>query len=90
MKEIETSVDVVKRMQLPSVSSALLLASGIGILEAVALYYGAGSFINLMGVSSVRSGRKAFKYLIYVPSALMNFCLSYTIFTYYQQYFVLA
>jgi hypothetical protein len=35
------------------VSTALLLAVGIGIIEAVALYLGSGKFLGLMGISSV-------------------------------------
>ncbi|XP_065868467.1 protein DETOXIFICATION 45, chloroplastic isoform X2 [Euphorbia lathyris] len=45
-------VDVVpERKQLPSVSTALFLAVGIGIFEAVALSLGSGPFLNLMGVA---------------------------------------
>ncbi|KAJ3692868.1 hypothetical protein LUZ60_011963 [Juncus effusus] len=43
--------DTQERMRLPSVSSALLLASGIGIIEAIGLFFGSGIFLNLMGVS---------------------------------------
>ncbi|PKI33118.1 hypothetical protein CRG98_046493 [Punica granatum] len=43
---------VVERKQLSSVSTALLLAVGIGIIESVALYFGSGQFLNLMGLSS--------------------------------------
>ncbi|KAK3010828.1 hypothetical protein RJ639_011512 [Escallonia herrerae] len=41
-----------KRQQLSSVSTALLLAIGIGIFEALALWLGSGLFLNLMSVSS--------------------------------------
>lgn len=41
-----------ERKQLSSVSTALLLAVGIGIIEALALYLGSGKFLDLMGVSS--------------------------------------
>ncbi|XP_058091056.1 protein DETOXIFICATION 45, chloroplastic-like isoform X2 [Magnolia sinica] len=44
--------DIMERKQLPSVSTALLLASGIGIIEALAMYFRAGMFINMMGISS--------------------------------------
>ncbi|KAK2989582.1 hypothetical protein RJ640_026910 [Escallonia rubra] len=45
--------DVVdKRQQLSSVSTALLLAIGIGIFEALALWLGSGLFLSLMSVSS--------------------------------------
>ncbi|GMY05319.1 protein DETOXIFICATION 45, chloroplastic-like isoform X2 [Fagus crenata] len=40
-----------ERKQLSSVSTALLLAVGIGIIEALALYLGSGKFLDLMGVS---------------------------------------
>ncbi|KAB2602583.1 MATE efflux family protein 3 [Pyrus ussuriensis x Pyrus communis] len=43
---------VVERKQLSSVSTALLLAVGIGIFEAVALSMGSGLFLNTMGISS--------------------------------------
>ncbi|XP_048494405.1 protein DETOXIFICATION 45, chloroplastic-like isoform X2 [Beta vulgaris subsp. vulgaris] len=41
-----------ERKQLSSVSTALLLAAGIGIIEALALLLGTGSFLSLMGISS--------------------------------------
>ncbi|KAJ6403056.1 hypothetical protein OIU84_015051 [Salix udensis] len=44
-------IGMVERKQLSSVSTALLLAIGIGIFEAVALYLGCGSFLNLMGIT---------------------------------------
>lgn len=34
-------------------STALFLAVGVGIFEALALYFGSGVFLNLMGVSFV-------------------------------------
>ncbi|PIA46864.1 hypothetical protein AQUCO_01500420v1 [Aquilegia coerulea] len=40
------------RKQLPSVSTALLLAVGIGVIEALALYFGSGLFLNVMGIPS--------------------------------------
>ena len=45
-----------QRKQLPSVSTALLLASWIGIFEALALFMGSGAFLHLMGVSKVGFG----------------------------------
>lgn len=42
-----------KREQLSSVSTALTLAIGIGLFEAVALWLGSGVFLSLMGLSSV-------------------------------------
>ncbi|GKC44820.1 protein DETOXIFICATION 45, chloroplastic [Tanacetum coccineum] len=44
-----------ERRQLVSVSTALLLAVGIGIFEGLALYFGSGVFLNLMGISSASS-----------------------------------
>lgn len=41
------------RQQLPSVSTALVLAVGIGIFEALALSLGSGLFLNVMGISLV-------------------------------------
>ena len=46
-------IGLVERKQLSSVSTALLLAIGIGIFEAVALSLGCGSFLNLMGIPVV-------------------------------------
>ncbi|KAJ4715868.1 Protein DETOXIFICATION [Melia azedarach] len=43
---------VIERKQLSSVSTALLLAVGIGIFEAAALSLASGPFLNLMGVPS--------------------------------------
>ncbi|KAK9164678.1 hypothetical protein Syun_005580 [Stephania yunnanensis] len=40
------------RKQLASVSTAFFLAGGIGIFEAVALYFGSGLFLNVMGITS--------------------------------------
>ncbi|KAL9391196.1 hypothetical protein Peur_015116 [Populus x canadensis] len=44
-------IGMVERKQLSSVSTALILAIGIGIFEAVALSLGCGSFLNLMGIT---------------------------------------
>ncbi|ESW14558.1 hypothetical protein PHAVU_008G291400 [Phaseolus vulgaris] len=41
---------VPQRKQLSSVSTALLLALGLGIFEALALYLGAGAFLHLIGL----------------------------------------
>ncbi|GAV60111.1 LOW QUALITY PROTEIN: LysM domain-containing protein/MatE domain-containing protein [Cephalotus follicularis] len=46
--------EVTEKKQLSSVSTALLLAVGIGIFECVALFCGSGPFINLMGVPLVK------------------------------------
>ncbi|KAI3502787.1 hypothetical protein L1887_31104 [Cichorium endivia] len=51
-KHTQSESDSDERRQLPSVSTALVLSIGIGIIEAAALYFGAGSFLNLMGISS--------------------------------------
>ncbi|XP_076914976.1 protein DETOXIFICATION 45, chloroplastic-like [Bidens hawaiensis] len=45
----------IERRQLASVSTALLLAVGIGLFEGLALYFGSGVFLNLMGISSASS-----------------------------------
>ncbi|CAL5359698.1 unnamed protein product [Camellia sinensis] len=37
----------------PSVPTALLLALGIGLCEALAMYLGSGLFLNMMGISTV-------------------------------------
>lgn len=42
-----------QRKQLSSVSTALLLALGIGTFEALALFFGSGTFLHVMGVSKV-------------------------------------
>ncbi|XP_044488025.1 protein DETOXIFICATION 45, chloroplastic-like isoform X1 [Mangifera indica] len=44
--------EISERKQLASVSTALLLAVGIGIFEALALFLGSGPFLNLIGVPS--------------------------------------
>lgn len=51
--EDSTNGKPAERKQLSSVSTALLLAVGIGIIEALALYLGSGKFLDLMGISSV-------------------------------------
>lgn len=38
---------------LPSVSTALVLAVGIGVFEAAALYFGSGLFLSAMRIPSV-------------------------------------
>lgn len=55
----ETSNEVAARMRLPSVSTALLLAAAIGTIEALALYFGAGVFLSMMGISSTSPMRYA-------------------------------
>lgn len=44
--------DTSERMLLPSVSTALILAAGIGMLEALAMYFGSGLFLNIVGIST--------------------------------------
>jgi hypothetical protein len=39
---------------LPSVSTSLALAAGVGIAEAVALSFGSGFLMNVMGIPVVR------------------------------------
>ncbi|KAI3947765.1 hypothetical protein MKX01_034430 [Papaver californicum] len=50
-------LEVPGKKQLASVSTALLLAVGIGVFEAIALYVGSGLFLNMMGVSPASSMR---------------------------------
>ncbi|XP_026409891.1 protein DETOXIFICATION 45, chloroplastic-like [Papaver somniferum] len=56
-KNSRRPIEVLEKKQLASVSTAILLAVGIGIFEALALYVGAGSFLNMMGISSASSMR---------------------------------
>ncbi|KQJ91348.1 protein DETOXIFICATION 45, chloroplastic [Brachypodium distachyon] len=44
-----------ERKRLPSISSALLLAAAIGVIEALALILGSGILLNIMGVSHASS-----------------------------------
>ena len=46
----EVPHDTAERKLLPSVSTALILASGIGMLEALAMYFGSGLFLNMVGI----------------------------------------
>lgn len=39
---------------LPSVSTSLALAAGIGVAEALALFVGSGFLMNTMGITAVR------------------------------------
>lgn len=48
----QISNEMAERLKLPSVSTALLLAAGIGTVEALALFLGSGFFLNVMGISS--------------------------------------
>ncbi|THG00681.1 hypothetical protein TEA_002063 [Camellia sinensis var. sinensis] len=43
-----------ERTALPSVPTALLLALGIGLCEALAMYLGSGLFLNMMGISTFK------------------------------------
>ncbi|KAI3515206.1 hypothetical protein L1887_13988 [Cichorium endivia] len=54
-EDVNGNADMAERRQLASVSTALLLAVGIGIFEGLALYFGSGVFLNLMGISSASS-----------------------------------
>lgn len=42
-----------EKLELPSVTTALLLAAIIGAVEAFALFMGSGAFLNMMGISQV-------------------------------------
>ncbi|XP_020079974.1 protein DETOXIFICATION 45, chloroplastic isoform X3 [Ananas comosus] len=50
LQDKRISGDSAEKMRLPSVSSALLLAAGIGLIEALALFLGSGMFLNIMGI----------------------------------------
>ncbi|RZC45710.1 hypothetical protein C5167_038661 [Papaver somniferum] len=50
-------LEVPEKKQSASVSTALLLAVGLGVFEAISLYIGSGFFLNLMGVSPASSMR---------------------------------
>ncbi|PSS31549.1 Protein DETOXIFICATION 45 like [Actinidia chinensis var. chinensis] len=68
------------RQQLSSVSTALLLAVGIGIFEALALSLGSGLFLNLMGISpdsSMRSPAQKFLLLraLGAPAVVVSLAL---------------
>ncbi|KAL3344312.1 hypothetical protein AABB24_023642 [Solanum stoloniferum] len=41
-----------ERKALPSVSTALVLSAGIGLIEAAAMYLGSGPFLSIMGLST--------------------------------------
>lgn len=41
-----------ERKALPSVSTALVLSAGIGLIEAAAMYLGTGTFLSIMGLST--------------------------------------
>ncbi|MCD7465694.1 Protein DETOXIFICATION 45, chloroplastic [Datura stramonium] len=41
-----------ERKALPSVSTALVLSAGIGLIEAAAMYFGSGPFLSIMGLST--------------------------------------
>uniref|UniRef100_K3ZSG9 Protein DETOXIFICATION n=1 Tax=Setaria italica TaxID=4555 RepID=K3ZSG9_SETIT len=49
------SSEIGERKRLPSISSALLLAAAIGVIEASALILGSGILLNIMGVSQASS-----------------------------------
>lgn len=49
----ELSNVIAERERLPSVSSALVMAVGIGAVEALALFWASGPFLSMMGISPV-------------------------------------
>ncbi|KAI3892846.1 hypothetical protein MKW92_036923 [Papaver armeniacum] len=57
MNDGRRPTEVHEKKQLASVSTAILLSVGIGMFEALALYVGAGFFLNMMGISSASSMR---------------------------------
>nr|XP_016445818.1 PREDICTED: protein DETOXIFICATION 45, chloroplastic-like isoform X4 [Nicotiana tabacum] len=48
----ENSAADAERKALPSVSTALVLSAGIGVIEAAAMYLGTGPFLSIMGLST--------------------------------------
>lgn len=52
-----------ERKPLPSVSTALVLSLGIGLLEAAAMYLGSGVFISMMGIPTVSNTSLKQKFL---------------------------
>ncbi|CAA7400151.1 unnamed protein product [Spirodela intermedia] len=53
----ELSNVIADRERLPSVSSALVMAVGIGTVEALALFWASGPFLSMMGISPASSMR---------------------------------
>ncbi|XP_060193487.1 protein DETOXIFICATION 45, chloroplastic-like isoform X1 [Lycium barbarum] len=53
-----------ERKALPSVSTALVLSAGIGLIEAVAMYLGSGPFLSIMGLSTDSSMRIPAEYFL--------------------------
>lgn len=51
--KLDSSPDSQSKILLPSVSTSLLLALGLGIAEAVGLFVGSGFLLNTMGISVV-------------------------------------
>ncbi|KAJ8764250.1 hypothetical protein K2173_005990 [Erythroxylum novogranatense] len=43
--------EMCERKSLPSISTALVLALGIGVFEALSMYFGSGFFLQVMGIS---------------------------------------
>ncbi|KAL0334513.1 UNVERIFIED_CONTAM: protein DETOXIFICATION 45, chloroplastic [Sesamum radiatum] len=64
---ISTSVE---KLQLSSVSTALLLAVGIGIFEVMALCLGSGPLLSLMGISPMLVGAISSAFLLYAPAIM--------------------
>ncbi|AQK78927.1 Protein DETOXIFICATION 44 chloroplastic [Zea mays] len=56
--EFLTPIEKVRQQKkvLPAVSTSLALATGIGLLEMVALIVGSGTLINIIGIPVVRAG----------------------------------
>jgi hypothetical protein len=54
--EFLTPIEKVRQQKkvLPAVSTSLALATGIGLLEMVALIVGSGTLINIIGIPVVR------------------------------------
>ncbi|GAY32120.1 hypothetical protein CUMW_000710 [Citrus unshiu] len=55
--QIDHGVEQQGKKLLPSISTSLALAAGIGIAEALALSFGSGFLMNIMGIPAVRPAR---------------------------------
>lgn len=53
-------VDGERRKFLPTVSTSLALAAGIGMFEAIALALGSGALMNIMGIPVVCENKQIF------------------------------